>query len=72
MCQRGYKKEQLEHLLYSIEELRSQLYKEVEQGRALIDPKVIEVSQNLDAKLNCLQKITSGKYNQILWAGITY
>ena len=57
---KNYSKDhQLTLLLFSIEELRNQLYQKVGQGRALLDPAVIELSQELDTLLNRFYTMTS-------------
>lgn len=49
----------LKALLVTIEDLREELHRFVGQGRSILDPLVLKLSQNLDEELNKYYRLTN-------------
>lgn len=56
MC--GIPNNELKTLLLRIEDLREELYHNVKQGKTMLDPFVIKLSQDLDEQLNIYYRMT--------------
>ena len=56
---------ELKDLLMRIENLREELHYNVKQGKSLIDPFIIKLSQNLDTEINKYYRIMKDNEHQI-------